>query len=78
MTSTDLVLFITQLLRKNKVVGSFIEFSGEGVESLTAGDRATIANMAPEYGATAVFFLLIINFRLFKNDWKNRGRDKSC
>ena len=56
VTSTDLVLFITQLLRKNKVVGSFIEFSGEGVESLTAGDRATIANMAPEYGATAVLF----------------------
>ena len=56
VTSTDLVLFITQLLRQNKVVGSFIEFSGEGVESLTAGDRATIANMAPEYGATAVLF----------------------
>jgi Aconitase A len=56
ITSTDLVLYITKLLRKNKVVGSFIEFCGEGVESLTVGDRATISNMAPEYGATAVLF----------------------
>ena len=56
ITSTDLVLTITELLRKNKVVGSFIEFYGEGVETLTVGDRATISNMAPEYGATAVLF----------------------
>jgi len=56
ITSTDLVLNITELLRKNKVVGSFIEFFGEGVETLTVGDRATISNMAPEYGATAVLF----------------------
>ncbi len=56
ITSTDLVLYITKLLRTNKVVGSFIEFCGEGVESLTVGDRATISNMAPEYGATSVLF----------------------
>ncbi len=56
ITSTDLVLNITELLRKNKVIGSFIEFFGEGVETLSVGDRATISNMAPEYGATAVLF----------------------
>jgi len=56
ITSTDLVLHITELLRKNKVVGSFVEFFGEGVETLSVGDRATISNMAPEYGATAVLF----------------------
>ena len=56
ITSTDLVLYITKLLRDSKVVGSFIEFCGEGVENLTVGDRATISNMAPEYGATAVLF----------------------
>ena len=56
ITSTDLVLHITKLLRENKVVGSFIEFFGVGVENLTVGDRATISNMAPEYGATAVLF----------------------
>ena len=56
ITSTDLVLHITKLLREKKVVGSFIEFCGEGVENLTVGDRATISNMAPEYGATNVLF----------------------
>ena len=56
ITSTDLVLHITKLLRENKVVGSFIEFFGVGVKNLTVGDRATISNMAPEYGATAVLF----------------------
>ena len=56
ITSTDLVLHITKLLRDAKVVGSFIEFFGEGVETLTVGDRATISNMAPEYGATNVLF----------------------
>ena len=56
ITSTDLVLTITELLRKSKVVGCFIEFFGEGVETLSVGDRATISNMAPEYGATAVLF----------------------
>jgi len=56
ITSTDLVLTITELLRKHKVVGSFVEFFGEGVSSLSVGDRATISNMAPEYGSTAVLF----------------------
>ena len=56
ITSTDLVLTITELLRKHKVVGSFVEFFGEGVNSLSVGDRATISNMAPEYGSTAVLF----------------------
>ena len=55
-TATDLVLTITEMLRKEKVVGKFVEFFGEGTESLTVTDRATIANMAPEYGATMGFF----------------------
>src|SRR5215468_1770595 len=55
-TATDLVLTITELLRKEKVVGKFVEFFGEGTASLTVPDRATIANMAPEYGATMGFF----------------------
>jgi len=55
-TATDLVLVITEMLRKAKVVGKFVEFFGEGTESLSVPDRATIANMAPEYGATMGFF----------------------
>ena len=55
-TATDLVLTITELLRKEKVVGKFVEFFGDGTASLTVPDRATIANMAPEYGATMGFF----------------------
>ncbi|KQN70212.1 MULTISPECIES: aconitate hydratase AcnA [unclassified Duganella] len=55
-TATDLVLTITELLRKEKVVGKFVEFFGEGTETLSVTDRATIANMAPEYGATMGFF----------------------
>ncbi|MCG2583092.1 aconitate hydratase AcnA [Massilia sp. TS11] len=55
-TATDLVLTITEMLRKEKVVGKFVEFFGEGTESLSLTDRATIANMAPEYGATMGFF----------------------
>ncbi|HEY4298003.1 MAG TPA: aconitate hydratase AcnA, partial [Paraburkholderia sp.] len=55
-TATDLVLTITEMLRKEKVVGKFVEFFGEGTESLTLPDRATIGNMAPEYGATMGFF----------------------
>ena len=55
-TATDLVLTITELLRKNKVVGAFVEFFGSGTESLSVPDRATVANMAPEYGATTGFF----------------------
>ncbi|MCG1047579.1 aconitate hydratase AcnA [Mycetohabitans sp. B6] len=56
VTATDLVLTITEMLRKEKVVGKFVEFFGEGTASLTLPDRATIGNMAPEYGATMGFF----------------------
>ena len=56
VTATDLVLRITEMLRKEKVVGKFVEFFGEGTASLALPDRATIANMAPEYGATMGFF----------------------
>ena len=56
VTATDLVLTITEMLRKAKVVGKFVEFFGEGTRSLSLTDRATIANMAPEYGATMGFF----------------------
>jgi aconitate hydratase A / 2-methylisocitrate dehydratase len=56
VTATDLVLSVTELLRKQKVVGKFVEFFGEGTAALTLPDRATIANMAPEYGATMGFF----------------------
>lgn len=55
-TATDLVLTVTQMLRKHGVVGKFVEFYGEGLADLTLADRATIANMAPEYGATCGFF----------------------
>ena len=55
-TATDLVLTVTQMLRKKGVVGKFVEFFGPGLDSLTLPDRATIANMAPEYGATCGFF----------------------
>jgi aconitate hydratase len=56
VTATDLVLHCTELLRKAKVVGKFVEYHGEGAASLSLTDRATIANMAPEYGATMGFF----------------------
>ena len=56
ITATDLVLTVTELLRREKVVGKFVEFFGEGTASLAVPDRATIANMAPEYGATMGFF----------------------
>jgi aconitate hydratase len=56
VTATDLALTITEMLRKEKVVGKFVEFFGEGASSLALPDRATIANMAPEYGATMGFF----------------------
>jgi aconitate hydratase len=56
VTATDVVLHITQMLRKAKVVGKFVEFFGEGARSLPVTDRATIGNMAPEYGATMGFF----------------------
>jgi aconitate hydratase len=56
VTATDVVLTITEMLRKAKVVGKFVEFFGEGVAAMSVTDRATIANMAPEYGATMGFF----------------------
>src|SRR5512144_2596841 len=56
ITATDLVLTVTEMLRKEKVVGKFVEFFGEGAASLAVPDRATIGNMAPEYGATMGFF----------------------
>jgi aconitate hydratase len=55
-TATDLVLTVTQMLRKKGVVGKFVEYYGSGLSGLTLADRATIANMAPEYGATVGFF----------------------
>ncbi len=56
ITATDIVLALTEFLRKSKVVGAYLEFHGEGAAALTLGDRATISNMAPEYGATAAMF----------------------
>ena len=56
ITATDLVLTVTQMLRAKGVVGRFVEFYGPGLASMTLADRATIANMAPEYGATCGFF----------------------
>src|SRR5439155_17967386 len=56
VTATDLVLAVTEMLRKTKVVGKFVEFHGEGAASLSVVDRATIANMSPEYGATMGYF----------------------
>jgi aconitate hydratase len=56
VTATDLVLTVTQMLRKKGVVGKFVEFFGNGLNNMTLADRATIANMAPEYGATCGFF----------------------
>jgi aconitate hydratase len=58
ITATDIVLELTEFLRKQKVVGAYLEFRGEGAGSLTLGDRATISNMAPEYGATAAMFFI--------------------
>ncbi|OWK18655.1 hypothetical protein AJ88_00320 [Mesorhizobium amorphae CCBAU 01583] len=56
VTATDLVLTVTQMLRKKGVVGKFVEFFGPGLSNMTLADRATIGNMAPEYGATCGFF----------------------
>lgn len=58
ITATDIVLALTEFLRKEKVVGAYLEFRGAGASSLTLGDRATISNMAPEYGATAAMFFI--------------------
>ena len=58
ITGTDLVLAITQFLRQERVVGAYLEFYGEGADNLSVGDRATISNMTPEYGATAAMFYI--------------------
>jgi aconitate hydratase len=58
ITATDIVLALTEFLRLSKVVGTYLEFRGEGAAALTIGDRATISNMAPEYGATAAMFFI--------------------
>ncbi|HKS15645.1 MAG TPA: Fe/S-dependent 2-methylisocitrate dehydratase AcnD [Pseudomonas sp.] len=58
ITATDLVLALTEFLRQQRVVGAYLEFHGEGARALTLGDRATISNMAPEYGATAAMFAI--------------------
>ncbi|NVM87057.1 aconitate hydratase [Variovorax sp. SG517] len=58
ITATDVVLALTEFLRQSKVVGAYLEFHGEGAASLTLGDRATVSNMAPEYGATAAMFAI--------------------
>tara|TARA_Y100001936_G_scaffold253640_1_gene319689 strand:- start:23583 stop:26276 length:2694 start_codon:yes stop_codon:yes gene_type:complete len=72
VTATDLVLTITELLRKTKVVGKFVEFFGEGTSTLSLPDRATIANMAPEYGATMGFFPVDhATIEYFKNTGRN-------
>ncbi|MFL5483415.1 MAG: aconitate hydratase AcnA [Gemmatimonadaceae bacterium] len=73
-TATDLVLTVTEMLRKKKVVGKFVEFYGAGLSSLSLADRATIGNMAPEYGATMGFFPVdaeTVNYLRFT------GRDES-
>ena len=74
VTATDLVLTVTEMLRKAKVVGKFVEFFGEGTESLSVPDRATIANMAPEYGATMGFFPVDDKTLAY---FKGTGRSKS-
>ncbi|MGP9824663.1 Fe/S-dependent 2-methylisocitrate dehydratase AcnD [Ectopseudomonas khazarica] len=58
ITATDIVLALTEFLRKERVVGAYVEFFGEGADSLSIGDRATISNMCPEYGATASMFYI--------------------
>jgi aconitate hydratase len=58
ITATDMVLALTEFLRQSKVVGAYLEFYGVGAAALTLGDRATISNMAPEYGATAAMFFI--------------------
>ncbi len=58
ITGTDMVLAITEFLRKERVVGAYLEFYGEGADALAVGDRATISNMTPEYGATAAMFYI--------------------
>ncbi len=74
VTATDLVLTVTELLRSHKVVGKFVEFYGEGTRALSVPDRATIGNMAPEYGATMGFFP--VDSKTIEY-FKGTGRDKA-
>ena len=74
MTATDLVLTVTQMLRKRGVVGKFVEFFGPGLADLSIADRATIGNMAPEYGATCGFFPIDDDTIEYLNDTGRAGR----
>ena len=77
-TATDLVLTVTQMLRKKGVVGKFVEFYGPGLDDLTLADRATIANMAPEYGATCGFFPIDDEtIRYLKATGRSRGAGRA-
>ena len=77
-TATDLVLTVTQMLRKKGVVGKFVEFYGAGLSALSVADRATIANMAPEYGATIGFFPVDCGHaRLFANFEPRSASDRT-
>ena len=74
-TGTDLVLKIVELLREKGVVGKFVEFYGDGLDNLPLADRATIANMAPEYGATCGFFPIDTEtLRYLRNTGRNEER----
>jgi len=75
VTATDLVLTVTELLRKTKVVNKFVEYFGEGASTLSATDRATVANMAPDYGATCGFFAIDDKTLEY---YRMTGREEHC
>jgi aconitate hydratase len=75
VTATDLVLTVTELLRKTKVVNKFVEYFGEGASSLSATDRATVANMSPDYGATCGFFAIDETTLEY---YRMTGREQHC
>ena len=74
VTATDLVLTVTQMLRKRGVVGKFVEYFGPGLANLTIADRATLGNMAPEYGATCGFFPIDDDTIRYLRDTGRAGR----
>ena len=78
VTATDLVLRVTEMLRKKGVVGKFVEFFGPGVSNLALSDQATIANMAPEYGATMGFFPVDTETLQLPKDNRPRRRGNAC
>ncbi|TAN41139.1 MAG: aconitate hydratase AcnA [Nitrospirae bacterium] len=79
VTGTDLALTVTERLRKEKVVGTFVEFFGEGAETLALPDRATVANMAPEYGATMGFFPVDdVTIRFFRGSGRTDEEVAAC